>query len=84
MLQKLVSVEDMFITQSASSVKSLIFQSVPIAFDALKPQKNCEYLFKHHYNPLVFRFQFQKITVEFSIILCDDKILNNGEKSRIK
>ena len=43
-LEKLVSGEDMFVTQSASSGMLLIFQSVPIAFDALKPQKNCQYL----------------------------------------
>ena len=82
-LEKLVNGEDMFVSQSASLGKSLIFQSrVPIAFDALKPQKNCEYL--DVIKPLVFRLQFPKIIVEFSIILCDDKILNSGEKSRIK
>ena len=53
--------------QSASSVKSLIFQSVAIVFDALKPQTNCEYL--NAINALVFRPQFPKIIVEFRIIL---------------
>ena len=70
-LEKLASGEDMFVTQSASPGKSLIFYSVPIAFDALKPQKNCEYL--NVINPLVFHLQFPKITVECSIILCDGK-----------
>ena len=80
-LENFVNGEEMFVTQAESSGKPLIFQSVPIGFDALRPHKNCEFL--NDINPLVFRLQFLKISAEFSVILRDDKILTCGENAHI-